>query len=107
LPSLLGKSLLNSEQFAATAIYDKNPRLFLNLMLSRTVADFRRLSGAPGPVFFDRGIPDLIGYAPCLHPVRTLILRITTDQSFHYEETSRRSGQLKKARPFPVYFASS
>jgi predicted ATPase len=44
-------------------VYDKNRRLFLNLMLSRAVADFRRMSGAPGPVFFDRGIPDLIGYA--------------------------------------------
>ena len=44
-------------------VYDKNPRLFLYLMLSRAVADFRRMSGAPGPVFFDRGIPDLIGYA--------------------------------------------
>lgn len=44
-------------------IYDKNPRLFVDLMLSRAVADFRRMSRAPGPVFFDRGIPDLIGYA--------------------------------------------
>jgi predicted ATPase len=44
-------------------VYDKNPRLFLNLMLSRSVADFGRMSGARGPVFFDRGIPDLIGYA--------------------------------------------
>jgi predicted ATPase len=44
-------------------VYDKNPRLFLNLMLSRAVADFQRMCGAPGPVFFDRGIPDLIGYA--------------------------------------------
>jgi predicted ATPase len=44
-------------------VYETNPRLFLNLMLSRAVADFRRMSGAPGPVFFDRGIPDLIGYA--------------------------------------------
>ena len=33
------------------------------VMLSQAVADFRRMSGAPGPVFFDRGIPDLIGYA--------------------------------------------
>ena len=44
-------------------LYDKNPRVFLDLMLSRAVADFRSMSGAPGPVFFDRGIPDLIGYA--------------------------------------------
>lgn len=44
-------------------VYDKNPQLFLNLMLARVVADFRRMSEATGPVFFDRGIPDLIGYA--------------------------------------------
>jgi predicted ATPase len=44
-------------------VYDKNPRLFFNLMLARAVADFRCMSGTPGPVFFDRGIPDLIGYA--------------------------------------------
>lgn len=44
-------------------VYDKDPRLFVNLMLSRAVADFHRMGGAPAPVFFDRGIPDLIGYA--------------------------------------------
>jgi predicted ATPase len=44
-------------------VWDRSPLLFLNLMLSRAVADFRRMSGSPGPVFFDRGIPDLIGYA--------------------------------------------
>jgi predicted ATPase len=44
-------------------VWDRNPLVFWNLMLSRAVADFRRMSGAPGPVFFDRGIPDLIGYA--------------------------------------------
>jgi len=44
-------------------VYNKNPRLFLYLMLSRAVTDFRRMSAASGPVFFDRGIPDLIGYA--------------------------------------------
>jgi predicted ATPase len=44
-------------------VYDRNPQLFLNLMLSRAVADFRHMRDAPGPVFFDRGIPDLIGYA--------------------------------------------
>jgi predicted ATPase len=47
----------------ADGVYDKNPRLFLQMMLSRAVADFQRMSGPHGPVFFDRGIPDLIGYA--------------------------------------------
>ena len=45
------------------AVYDTNPRLFLDLMLSRAIADFGRMSGAPDLVFFDRGIPDHIGYA--------------------------------------------
>lgn len=44
-------------------VCDKDRRLFWDLMLSRAVADFERMSGANGPVFFDRGIPDLIGYA--------------------------------------------
>ena len=44
-------------------LYDKNPQLFFDLLLSRAVADVRRMSGAPSAVFFDRGIPDLIGYA--------------------------------------------
>jgi predicted ATPase len=44
-------------------VYDKDPRLFWSLMLSRAVADLERMRNADGPVFFDRGIPDLIGYA--------------------------------------------
>ena len=44
-------------------VYDRDPRLFWRLMLSRAVADFERMNDADGPVFFDRGIPDLIGYA--------------------------------------------
>src|SRR5262245_34443264 len=44
-------------------VHDRNPQLFLDLMLSRAVADFERMSDTSGPVFFDRGIPDLIGYA--------------------------------------------
>jgi len=44
-------------------VWDKNPQSFVRLMLSRAVADYRRMSGVPGLVFFDRGIPDLIGYA--------------------------------------------
>lgn len=31
-------------------------------MLSRAIADFERMSGEKAPVFFDRGIPDLVGY---------------------------------------------
>jgi predicted ATPase len=44
-------------------IYDRNPRRFVDLMLARAIADFQRLTGEVRPVFFDRAIPDLIGYA--------------------------------------------
>lgn len=44
-------------------IYDRDPKLFIDLMLSRSVRDAVDHSGAERPVFFDRGLPDLIGYA--------------------------------------------
>ncbi len=44
-------------------VYDRDRRLFCDLMLSRAIADFDRMGGAQTPVFFDRGIPDQIGYA--------------------------------------------
>jgi predicted ATPase len=42
---------------------ERDPRLFCDLMLSRAIADLERMRGAQTPVFFDRGIPDQIGYA--------------------------------------------
>jgi len=44
-------------------LHDRDPQRFCDLMLSRAVADFERMIGACAPVFFDRGIPDQIGYA--------------------------------------------
>lgn len=38
-------------------------RLFIELMLSRAIYEFRRLNTPTTPVFFDRGIPDMIAYA--------------------------------------------
>ena len=35
---------------------------FLELMLSRSIGDYERASDSDGPVFFDRGIPELAGY---------------------------------------------
>lgn len=44
-------------------IYDHDPRLFWELMLSRAESDFEAAKAIASPVLFDRGIPDLIGYA--------------------------------------------
>ncbi|MEX2394030.1 MAG: AAA family ATPase [Actinomycetota bacterium] len=45
------------------AIYDRDPKLFYELMLARAITSFEATSGSVGPVFFDRGIGDMIGYA--------------------------------------------
>lgn len=43
--------------------HDRNPRLFYELMLERAIDDFRRAADTRSPTFFDRGIPDMVGYA--------------------------------------------
>src|SRR5262245_54447360 len=42
---------------------ERDARLFVELMLSRAMGDYRRMDGATAPVFFDRGIPDMLAYA--------------------------------------------
>jgi predicted ATPase len=42
---------------------EKDPRLFVELMLSRMLSTYRESAAIPGPVLFDRGMPDLLGYA--------------------------------------------
>lgn len=47
-------------------VYDKNPFLFKELMLSRMLCDYEN---APKHdlVFFDRGLPDLLAYSKCFN----------------------------------------
>ncbi len=44
-------------------IYEKNPALFIELMLSRAIFQFQQAQSYQGPVIFDRGVPDMMGYA--------------------------------------------
>lgn len=41
----------------------KNPTLFIQMMLQRSVEHFENSQSHSGPVFFDHGIPDLVAYA--------------------------------------------
>jgi predicted ATPase len=41
----------------------RDARLFVELMLSRMMGDYHRLEASTEPVLFDRGIPDMLGYA--------------------------------------------
>ena len=40
----------------------KNPVLFAELMLSWELRSYRLAEGSTGAVFFDRGVPDIVGY---------------------------------------------
>ncbi len=44
-------------------LYNKDKRVFLELMLSRSIYHYRQLQDTDKTIIFDRGIPDLIGYA--------------------------------------------
>lgn len=59
----------------------KNPLLFVQMMLERSIEQFESSRAHKGPVFFDRGIPDLVAYA----------IRFGVDAS-HFEAMSRHYG---------------
>ena len=44
-------------------IYDRDTKLFIELMLSRAIFQFKQMQNYRGPIIFDRGIPDMMGYA--------------------------------------------
>ena len=44
-------------------IYDKDTKLFIELMLSRAIFQYKQMQNYHGTVIFDRGIPDMIAYA--------------------------------------------
>ena len=48
---------------SGSGVPEKNPALFTELMLSRSIESFERMTMTRGPVFFDRGVVDQIGYA--------------------------------------------
>jgi predicted ATPase len=55
--------LAEQRSIQGNGVPDKDPRLFIELMLSRMLSTYRQNEGSVGPVLFDRGIPDLLGYA--------------------------------------------
>jgi predicted ATPase len=58
-----GRKIILEQKAIGGNIHHQGDRIaYRDLMLSRAIADFERMSGEEGPVFFDRGIPDLAGY---------------------------------------------
>ena len=66
--------LAEQRSFGGCAVPERNPGLFVELLLSRALYEHRRHAGGIQPVLFDRGLPDVIAYArlfglPCDGPV--------------------------------------
>jgi predicted ATPase len=49
------------------AVHWKDQRKFLDLMLSLSIFTYEQVNEKNKPVFFDRGIPELIGYCHLIH----------------------------------------
>ena len=62
VPEPAREVLAKQRAVGGTGVPEKDPTRFCDLMLARAVDDFDRLEGREGPVFFDRGIPDNVGY---------------------------------------------
>ncbi len=58
-----GRRIIREQAAIGGNIHHNGDRIaYRDLMLTRAVEDFARMSAHQGPVFFDRGIPDLAGY---------------------------------------------
>lgn len=55
--------LAEQRSIQGDGVPDKDPRLFVELMLSRMLSSYRQSEASAGPVLFDRGVPDVLGYA--------------------------------------------
>jgi predicted ATPase len=55
--------LAEQRRLEGDGVPERNPQLFVELMLSRMLNTYRQNEASPRPVLFDRGIPDLLAYA--------------------------------------------
>ena len=46
------------------ALHEGDQRKFADLMLTRSIAAYEQVAERVAPVFFDRGLPELVGYGP-------------------------------------------
>lgn len=71
IDALAAKGFARTDEAGRAIIQDRlaigatgwsDPELFAELMLSWELRSHRQAAGSRGPVFFDRGVPDLVGY---------------------------------------------
>ncbi|WP_427790640.1 AAA family ATPase [Brevundimonas diminuta] len=76
-----GRAIIRRQQaIEGEALPWKDRALFAELMLDRELEAHARTEGADGPVFFDRGVPDVVGYLTlCGLPVPAHMERAARD----------------------------
>jgi predicted ATPase len=76
-----GRAIIRRQQaIDGEALPWKDRTLFAELMLDRELEAHARTEGADGPVFFDRGVPDVVGYLTlCGLPVPAHMERAAQD----------------------------
>ena len=76
-----GRAIIRRQQaIDGEALPWKDRALFAELMLDRELEAHARTVGADGPVFFDRGVPDVVGYLTlCGLPVPAHMERAAQD----------------------------
>jgi predicted ATPase len=55
--------LAQQRSIRGNGLPDNDPRLFVELIFSRMLDTYQQSDVLPGPILFDRGIPDILGYA--------------------------------------------
>lgn len=55
--------LAQQRSIQGNGLPEKDPRLFVELMFSRMLDTYLGNDASAGPIVFDRGIPDILGYA--------------------------------------------
>ncbi|MEE9452375.1 MAG: AAA family ATPase [Gammaproteobacteria bacterium] len=55
--------LAEQRSLQAEGVPENNPKLFTDLLLSRSIYQFKQMQNSQEPVIFDRGMPDNIAYA--------------------------------------------
>ncbi len=82
----VGRQIIQEQvRIEGDALHWKDQLKFRDLMLSRSIYTFEQVSEKTQPVFFDRGIPELIGYCRLIKVDVPNYVRNAT-QSFRYNQ---------------------
>ncbi len=85
VPEFARRIIRQQRAIGGSGVFDKDPALFLELMLSCALEDFDRTHLSNKTVVFDRGIPDCLAYAELFGTTKPAIG--TACQLYRYEPT--------------------